>query len=289
MLTSTGTTSCEDKLKAINLFSGQEHQPFFWTNGQPAALLVHGFPGTPAELRPLGEMLHRAGWTVHGPLLPGFGPQIETLFDRTRAEWIRAVEQAFIELQQHHHPVFIIGFSMGAALALNVTTTQSPTGLILLAPFWKLATQRQQLIGMLMKPFVRQLQPFKKADFSDPKLRHSLNKMLSGVNLDDPNTQHWLRELTVPVKLFEQLHKVGQDAYNKASQVITPTLIIQGIYDEVARLENTRQLLQQFPGPIQYVEVDAGHELIDPAQAAWLQVKEVTFNFIQSSIFENVY
>ena len=66
----------------IKPFQGDEHQPFHWNGGQPAALLVHGFPGTPAEMRPLGTALHQAGWTVYGPLLPGFGPDIVTLFER---------------------------------------------------------------------------------------------------------------------------------------------------------------------------------------------------------------
>ena len=62
----------------LRAYQGPEHEPFFWEAGEPAALLVHGFPGTPAEMRPLGEVLHEAGWTVHGVLLPGFGPQIQT-------------------------------------------------------------------------------------------------------------------------------------------------------------------------------------------------------------------
>jgi esterase/lipase len=34
--------------------------------GDHAALLIHGFPGTPAEMLPLGTVLREAGWTVHG-------------------------------------------------------------------------------------------------------------------------------------------------------------------------------------------------------------------------------
>jgi alpha-beta hydrolase superfamily lysophospholipase len=58
--------------QALLAFQGPEHLPFLWPGGQPAALLVHGFPGTPAEMRPLGEALHQAGWTAQGILLPGF-------------------------------------------------------------------------------------------------------------------------------------------------------------------------------------------------------------------------
>jgi hypothetical protein len=61
------------------LFLDEEHKLFNWAGGQPAALVLHGFPSRQAELRPLGTSLHRAGWMVPGLLLPGLGPEIETL------------------------------------------------------------------------------------------------------------------------------------------------------------------------------------------------------------------
>jgi esterase/lipase len=104
-------------------FQGEEHRPFYWTGGQPAALLIHGFPGTPAELRPLGQALHQAGWTVHGPLLPGFGPDLESLPRREASEWIEAIEQAVANLQSRHNPMILIGYSMGAALAVQAAAS----------------------------------------------------------------------------------------------------------------------------------------------------------------------
>ena len=79
------------------LFQGAEHLPFTLAGsapGGPAALLVHGFPGTPAELRPLAEALHAAGWTARGLLLPGFGPEFAALGRQHAADWIGAVRGA---------------------------------------------------------------------------------------------------------------------------------------------------------------------------------------------------
>ena len=47
---------------------------YFWpgTSGT-GVLLIHGFTGTPAELRELGEILHKRGHTVQGLLLSGHG------------------------------------------------------------------------------------------------------------------------------------------------------------------------------------------------------------------------
>ncbi len=48
----------------FNPFNGPEHADFTIPGGDPAALLVHGFPGTPAEMRPLAEALNERGWTA---------------------------------------------------------------------------------------------------------------------------------------------------------------------------------------------------------------------------------
>ena len=55
-------------LKTLGLFQEAKHEPFFWPAEGPAAVLVHGFPGTPAEMRPLAKSLHERGWTTAGPL-----------------------------------------------------------------------------------------------------------------------------------------------------------------------------------------------------------------------------
>jgi esterase/lipase len=72
----------------LKVFQGEQHADFLIECGEPAALLVHGFPGTPAEMRPLSPILHSAGWTPRGLLLPGSGAQIDSLVQRTAQEWI---------------------------------------------------------------------------------------------------------------------------------------------------------------------------------------------------------
>ena len=86
-------------LPTLDMFGGPEHAPFLLNGGEPAALLVHGFGGTPAEMRGLAEALNRAGWTAQGILLPGFGADMPSLFRRRHAEWTAAVVGAAAELE----------------------------------------------------------------------------------------------------------------------------------------------------------------------------------------------
>ncbi|RYG65174.1 esterase, partial [bacterium] len=54
-------------------------------NDDIGVVLVHGFTGTPYEVRYLGDRLVEAGYTVRGLRLPGHGTSIADL-DRTRWE-----------------------------------------------------------------------------------------------------------------------------------------------------------------------------------------------------------
>jgi carboxylesterase len=261
------------------VFQSEDHQPFTWAAGPATALLVHGFPGTPAEMRPLATVLHRAGWTVHGLLLPGHGDEIETLFERRPSEWFGAVETALADLQQETQPVLLVGYSLGAALALPAAVTRRPSGLILVAPFWQLGTWWQQWLGFLLKPFMRRMRPFQKADFSKPQVRHGLAKFFPGANLDDPLVQQNLRQLTIPTSIFERLHDVGQAAYRLAPHITMPTLVIQGTQDEVVSVQRTRRLVQRLPKRVQYQEMWAGHNLIYPHDPGWPYLERAILGF----------
>jgi len=112
----------------MKVFQGEHHADFFIECGQPAALLIHGFPGTPAEIRPLASILNSAGWTTRGLLLPGFGAQIDSLPQRQSHEWIEAAVEALRSLQATRHPVILIGYSMARRFQSMRRLAFSPIG-----------------------------------------------------------------------------------------------------------------------------------------------------------------
>lgn len=127
LLHALATPRREAALPALDVFSGPEHAPFRLNGSEghtsdaaaPAALLVHGFGGTPAEMRGLAAALPGAGWTVEALLLPGFGADIATLTGRRYQEWLDAVMAAAQGLRDAgHRPLLLVGYSMGATLAL---------------------------------------------------------------------------------------------------------------------------------------------------------------------------
>jgi carboxylesterase len=85
-------------------------------------LLVHGFEDSPYTMRNIGDLLHREGHTVVAPLLPGHGTNVKD-FARTRYEhWLAAVLDIYLRERPRFRHFFLIGFSMGGNLCLNLAT-----------------------------------------------------------------------------------------------------------------------------------------------------------------------
>jgi len=93
---------------------------FRFDGGAVGVLLVHGFTGSPASLRPMGEWLSARGVSVVGPRLPGHGTAVEDLSTTTWRDWEREAEAALTDLAARCSPVIAAGLSMGGAMALHL-------------------------------------------------------------------------------------------------------------------------------------------------------------------------
>jgi carboxylesterase len=261
-------------------FRGPEHLPFHLEGGDRAALLIHGFPGSPAEMRPLGEALHAEGWTVEGILLPGFGREVDTLVNRRHTEWQDAVESALQSLQMRYKTVLLAGFSMGAALALAAAARIKPDGLILMTPFLKLSGALWAALPLL-RYTVPIVYPFRlvKVDFNDPRVRRGMAVLAQEVDLNAPEVQAAMRDFAVPVKLFAEIRAVGLQAWRAAVRVNCPTLVLQGLQDDLVLPAHTRRLLSRLGGRLSYRELNAAHDLPDRNAPAWPAVRAAVLEF----------
>lgn len=271
-------------LPPFTAFGGPEHAAFALAGGQPAALLLHGFLGTPAEMRGLGEALHEAGWTIHAPLLPGFGADIGTLLERRHEEWI-ATAQAAAEglIRAGHAPLVIAGYSMGAAIALIVQARIKPDGLVLLAPFSLPEPRWLPPVEFLLRPFLPiGLRPMRKADFDSSQMREGMAKFMPGVDLSDPAVRSAIRDFRVPLGLIDQIRAVSRKARAAAPGVTAPVLVVQGKRDSVARPAHTEALIARLPERPACVLVDSEHNLTEPHNPAWPEARSAVLDFIRS-------
>jgi len=135
-------------------FPWLDPSPFFFPGGPVGCLLIHGFTGSPPEMRPMGEYLAQRGLTVSGPLLAGHGTTPEDLARTIWQEWYASVEVAFQGLRQSCAKVFLAGFSLGSLLALHLAVRHEVAGLILMSPPLYVHDWRMRFVPLL-RHFIR--------------------------------------------------------------------------------------------------------------------------------------
>lgn len=104
--------------RVVRDFSDPLCQPFFLPGGKHGVLLLHGFTGSIAHLRLIGEGLQAKGFTVMGINLPGHATSMEDMAEHTWQDWLGAAKQAFVELKEKCEYVSVAGLSMGGCLTL---------------------------------------------------------------------------------------------------------------------------------------------------------------------------
>lgn len=99
---------------------------------------MHGFTGTPYEVRYLGEQLAKAGHAVRAPRLPGHGTSLDDLDRMQWQDWAGAVDDAVTELGKRCQRVAVIGQSLGGLLALHTASQRPDVACVgsLAAPLW---------------------------------------------------------------------------------------------------------------------------------------------------------
>lgn len=124
---------------------GAKNLSFLHEAAEPSCgvLLLHGLSDSPYLMRPLAGRLHHRGATVLGMRLPGHGTAPGALLATRWQDWVAATRYGIERLGEllGGQPLWIVGFSTGATLALHQALESArrggrpaAAGLILMAP-----------------------------------------------------------------------------------------------------------------------------------------------------------
>jgi carboxylesterase len=190
-----------------------EGDEFLWAGNSIGILLVHGFSATTAEVRPLATVLHKAGYTVAGPLLPGHKTIPQELNQVSWQDWVKKIETTYLQLQESCNTVIVGGESMGGLLSLYMAIHKPEiSGLLLYAPALKLTMRTIDRIRLyLSAPFLPWVTP-----------------------LPGPRTvvdERWQGYPVRPMKGIIQLLKLQKEVAPRLSKIKQPALVCQGRLD----------------------------------------------------------
>jgi carboxylesterase len=200
--------------------------PYWLGEGDRGVLLLHGFAGTPPEMRPLAEELVRRGFTVYAPLLAGHGTSPEELEATDHQDWIRSADEALDQLRERCQWVGVAGQSMGATLALHLGASRPELrAIVTQAGFLRLRDWRVRLLP-LVKHLVRWDIPSGEVDLYNPEAVHELYS--------------YARR---PTRAIAELARLGQLVGNELAAVFRPILVLQGGRDSVVDPSNASQII----------------------------------------------
>jgi carboxylesterase len=129
-------------------------------------LLVHGFTGSPASMKPWARALAEQGYAVEVPRLPGHGTTWQDLNRVAWTDWYAEAGRAFDALHATCAAVVVGGLSMGGSVALRLAEERGDrvSGVVLVNPF--VSSDRKELKAL---PLLKHLVPSLKGVVNDIK------------------------------------------------------------------------------------------------------------------------
>ena len=269
------------QLPHLPLFTHPDHQPFLFEGEKPAALLIHGFPGSALEMRHLGKTLNETGWTVRGMLLPGFGSELPGLIQNNNDSWVESVRKDLADLQTAgHSPILLVGYSFGAALAMQVAVACPVDGLALISPMtWKEPRWAKPLLDFVRAMLPLSVRPLQHIPLDSPLLEEELFQYQPEFDEDDPDQVEEMRRLEIPLMILDQLREVGREGLAAAPKINAPTLVIQGEQDKVIQPKWTEDMTKKIPGLVSYVALEGPHGLTMPHCPSFEEVLSLLASF----------
>jgi len=131
-------------------------QPFSFRGDDHGVLLLHGFTGSAAHMRLIGEGLHARGFTVEAINLPGHARSMEAMAQTGWQDWLDAAKEAFLRLTKTCKYVRVAGLSMGGCLALLIAQTLQPTAIATISAPMGVLNPLLPFAG-IAAPFVRRI------------------------------------------------------------------------------------------------------------------------------------
>jgi len=202
-----------------------------------AALLIHGFIGSPTDYAKLPQILHDRGYAVYAPLLPGHGTDPRDFSKTTDGELEQFVLNQYQTLKREYDEVALIGFSMGGALSV-LTAAQEPVDkLILLAPYFKISHQWYYILP---------------AEFYQETFMNIVPYTYRPLMFKQINNKDAIPYITdydfVSLKGAHTAIKLGEKAIKAVKNMNQPTLIIHALGDKATDYKTSKKIADRLSG-----------------------------------------
>lgn len=207
------------------------------TDAQVACLAVHGFTGSPYEMRPFAERLAARGVYVDVPLLPGHGTSVEDMSRTSFPDWVAGAEAAYLGLAARRGRSFVLGFSMGGLIALMLAARHRVDGVVAVSAPLRIRDPRARFLPLIA--LVRKYEP---PIPPPPRPAPPAGQSETGA---ERRTVSYSQK---PVVCIQSLMRLMQAVRAEMPRVQTPLLAVYGANDHTAPPEDGQWIIDHAGG-----------------------------------------
>ena len=171
--------------------------------------------------------LHTEGMVTTNMVLPGHDPDVRQKFSIEWKEWTEAVSSELAVLKQKSGTVFLVGHSLGGALALYTAAHEEVAGVVTMCAPLRMYPIVAPLVHMIktITPFL----PVLREDVSNPQARRRYTHRAG--------TPRW-----VPVQSVESLFQFLPHVRTTLPEVTVPALIMLAGRDHVVPARDSHEI-----------------------------------------------
>ncbi len=203
-------------------------EPFFFQGDDTGVLLIHGFTGTPREMRGMGAFLSQQGYTCLGIRLSGHATRVEDMQHITWQDWYSDVLDGIALLRTCTRNIFLAGLSMGGVLSLfTVANVPDICGVIAMSTPYTLSSDWRLKYVHLLKLVVR------KTEKGPPDW---VDKTAVSQHLEYPY---------FPTAGIDQLNSLMVRMRQDLSKITVPTCLMHSREDQGVPFENMEKIYKE--------------------------------------------
>lgn len=181
-------------------------------------LIFHGFTGAPDEMLYIGNILNKNGFTIYIPLLPGHGTKWRDLNRVKSQDIIKFIDHSYRFIHNICEDIYLIGFSLGGALALYTAENFSIKKIVLINP-------------MVLQDF---------ASFLGSTFSFIVPAFPARSDINDKSVSLKAHYSVYPLKGLKEYIKVSRSAALNIKRISSPVYIFRSTQDHLVSAKNTK-------------------------------------------------
>jgi carboxylesterase len=233
-------------------------------NGK-GVMLIHGLTGAPQEMKSVGRVLHKRGFSLCGPMLAGHGGTEADVLKTDWRDWVDSAATAYESFAREVDEVYVAGICAGGAIGLELCAEYPEIkgaavySMLFEYDGWnmpKITLGAPVIQAVANLPLLRSLSFVQPAPygFKDERLRslaeNALESLIPGA-LD-----------RMPLGCMYQLYRLARHVEKVAPQVETPVLVVHARQDDLADLRNAHRLRAALGGPSELVVLEDSFHMV---------------------------